>query len=160
MKMNDWLDRSALGRRAADPVQAPDYGTGATAVDRAAATAQDAARADMSGGMSGGGGGAMGGAALADALDAIRALAMTAAAAEAELDAIEDGSLTDEDGTAEIAALDRAVKAEAALVLAVRAADAGLALLAQVERGRARIDGALKALRGRQDKSTDGRDAS
>jgi len=45
-------------------------------------------------------------------------------------------------------------------VLAVRAADAGLALLAQVERGRARIDGALKALRGRQDKSTDGRDAS
>ena len=153
MSINDWLDRAALGRRAADPVQAPDYGTGATAAVWAAAKAQDAARGD---GM----GGAMGGAALADALDAIRALAMTAAAAEAELDAIEDGRLSDEDGTAEVAALDRAVKAEAALVLHVRAADAGLALLAQVERGRARIDGALAALRGRQDKSTDGRDAS
>jgi len=154
MSINDWLDRAALGRRAADPVQAPDYGTGATAAVWAAAKAQDAARGD---GMSGGG---MGGAALADALDAIRALAMTAAAAEAELDAIGDGTLSDDDGTAEISALDRAVKAEAALVLHVRAADAGLALLAQVERGRARIDGALKALRGRQDGRADGRDAS
>ena len=144
MSINDWLDRAALGRRAADPVQAPDYGTGATAAVWAAAKAQDAARGD---GM----GGAMGGAALADALDAIRALAMTAAAAGAELDAIEDGTLSDDDGTAEISALDRAVKAEAALVLQVRAADAGLALLAQVERGRARIDGALAALRGRKD---------
>jgi len=158
MSINDWLDRAALGRRAADPVQAPDYGTGATAADWAAAKARDAARGDgMGGGM---GGGAMGGAALADALDAIRALAMTAAAAEAELDAIEDGRLSDEDGTAEVAALDRAVKAEAALVLQVRAADAGLALLAQVERGRARIDGALAALRGRQNGGADGRDAS
>lgn len=141
MKTNEWLDRltgglrdkAALGRMA----EAPICGMGETPAPYAAALCAN------------GGLGGLGGETLADALDAMRALAMTAEAANAELDAIEAGRLPDEDGTAEIEALDRAVKAESALVLQVRAFDAGLALLAEVERARRRVDAALNGLRGK-----------
>lgn len=148
MKTHEWLDRltgglrgrdkAALGRMAMDPVVAPVCGTGETPAPYAAALAAQGGLGGLDG---------LGGETLADALDAMRALAMTAEAANAELDAMEAGWLPDADGAAEIDALDRVVKAESALMLHVRAFDAGLALLAEVERGRRRVDASLKGLR-------------
>lgn len=81
---------------------------------------------------------------LSVALERMRALAACAAAAQAELDAMDAGAL-DSDDDAETQTLDRLVRAQDALVLTVCAAGAGLALLAAVERGRARVGAALEA---------------